>query len=69
MLSKGEPQRGIKGDPPLTITMMKAKAQASGPLHSPYEPLVQALTDDQLLIGSYENTTSKNISAGAAGCK
>jgi len=48
---------------------MKAKAQASRPFHSPYEPFARALTDDQLLIASYESTASKNIIAGAAGCK
>lgn len=59
MLSKGEPGIGVAGDPTLTVTMMKAKAQASRPLRGPYEPFVQALTDDQLLIGSYEKKASK----------
>lgn len=69
MLSKGEPALGVAGDPTLTIETMKAKAQATGPFHSPYEPIINALTDDQLLIGSYENTASIDIIAGAAGCK
>lgn len=69
MLSKGEPVMGVAGDPTLNVAMMKAKADASRPLHSPYEPFIAALTDDQVLIGSYENTASKNITAGAAGCK
>lgn len=69
MLSNGEPALGVSGDPTLKVTMMKANAQAAGGLHSPYTPLIEALTDDQLLIGSYENTASKNIIAGAVGCK
>lgn len=64
MLSKGEPGIGVAGDPMLTVTMMKAKAEASRPLQGPYEAFIQALTDDQLLIASYESTASKNIIAG-----
>lgn len=69
MLSNGEPALGVAGDPTLAITMMKANAQASSGFRSPYTPLIQALTDDQFLIGAYENTASENIVAGAAGCK
>ena len=69
MLAQGAPAHGIKGDPTLTVTMQKAQAQASGPIHSPYEPFIQALKDDQILIGSYENNASQNIIAGVAGCK
>lgn len=69
MLSIGEPAMGVAGDPTLAITMAKANAQASGGFRSPYTPLIQALTDEQLLIGSYEDAASKNIIAGAAGCK
>ena len=68
MLSKGEPAMGVAGDPALAVAVMKANAQTSGGFHSPYEPLARALTDDQLLIGSYENTASNDIVAGAAGC-
>jgi hypothetical protein len=69
MLSNGQPAMGVAGDPTLAVTMMKAKAQTSGSFPSPYAPLVQALTDEQFLIGAYEDTASKNIVAGSAGCK
>jgi hypothetical protein len=69
MLSEGEPAMGVAGDPTLAVAMMKANAQASSGFRSPYTPLIQALTDDQLLIGAYEDTASKNIIAGAVGCK
>jgi hypothetical protein len=69
MLAKGEPALGVAGDPTLTIEIMKANAQASSGFHSPYTPLIEALTDDQILIGAYENAASANIVAGAAGCK
>lgn len=69
MLAKGSPGTGVSGDPTLTVAMAKAKAQASAPLQSPYERLANALKDDQILIGSYENTAAKDIIAGAAGCK
>lgn len=69
MLSKGVPPMNIAGDPTLKIKAETAKAQASAPLRSPYEPFIEAVTDDQLLIGSYESMASKSIIAGAAGCK